>query len=515
MKRLDLSPQVLARAFADIVLLNGALALTCALEVLFSPRPSLAHWHVWWLSGGVVTVLTPLSFYALGLYTRGRNYMSSAKALRVLQAATVVFGILGLILYFFRLQASFPRSALIIEWAIGSVMVLGARLWTSLWRAITLESLGKHGSSESRPLVLLIGGAGYVGSAVVPKLLARGCRVRILDCLLFGKDAIAQYLNHPDLELVRGDFRNVDTVVAAMKDVTSVVHLGGLVGDPACAVDEELTIQVNLIATRMIAQVAKGAGVVRFVFASSCSVYGASDQILDERSVLNPVSLYARSKIASEKILLEMKSSEFEPVLLRFGTVYGLSGRTRFDLVVNLLAAKAVVEGIITVFGKDQWRPFLHVDDAAASVVAAVTAPGDAVSPVIFNVGSDEQNKTLGQVGTLIASMVPGAVVKNIEDNVDRRNYRVDFSRIRHHLGFRPVWTLQAGIQQVLDAIFSGAVRDYLDPKYSNVKVMNAPVRSRDLPVMGNWAQDLINSPQLSNVDTEVATQSRATAGGR
>lgn len=508
MRRVDLSPQVLARAFADMVLINSSLALTCAIEVLIWPNRPLAHWSVWWLSSCVVTILTPLSFYSLSLYTRGRNYMNSAKALRVIQATTLVFGPLGIVLYFLRWQASFPRSALVLEWALGTALVLGGRLWTSLWRAITFEDsfIQPKLALQSGPLVVLIGGAGYIGSAVVPKLLAKGYRIRILDCLLFGKESIGRYLNHPDVELVRGDFRKVDTVVAAMKDVSSVVHLGGLVGDPACAVDEELTMQVNLIATRMIAQVAKGNGIRRFVFASSCSVYGASDQILDERSVLKPVSLYARTKIASEKILLEMKGPGFEPVILRFGTVYGLSGRTRFDLVVNLLAAKAVVEGIITVQGKDQWRPFLHVSDAATAVASAVTALSDAVAPVIFNVGSDEQNKTLGQVGILIASMVPGSVVRYFEDNVDRRNYRVDFSRIRHHLGFHPEWTLPAGIQQVLDAMLSGAVVNYHDPKYSNVKVVSAPVRSRDLPVMQNWAQELINNPQLSDLDAETAT---------
>jgi nucleoside-diphosphate-sugar epimerase len=303
-------------------------------------------------------------------------------------------------------------------------------------------------------------------------------------------------MQHPNLEIQRGDFRNVDTVVAAMREMKSVIHLGGLVGDPACALDEELTIQINLIATRMIAQVAKGNGISRFVFASSCSVYGASDQILNEKSALNPVSLYARSKIASENVLLSMSESGFEPIILRFGTIYGLSGRTRFDLVVNLLTAKALVDKVITVYGKDQWRPFLHVHDAGRAVMSALDARSETVSPLIFNVGCDEQNRTLGQVGELIRDMVPESVLHCTENNVDRRNYRVEFRRIREALGFEPVWTIEAGVQQVLDAIISGKVRNYQDSKYSNVKFLSDPDTREQLPVMEDWVAKFLQLPR-------------------
>ena len=227
--------------------------------------------------------------------------------------------------------------------------------------------------------VLVIGGAGYIGSALLPKLLAEGYRVRVLDLFLYGTNPIASVLDHPELEIVRADFRRVDALVAGMQGVDHLVHLGGIVGDPACAIDEDLTIDVNLAATRLIGEVAKGNGIKHFVFASTCSVYGAADELLTENSALNPLSLYARSKVASEKLLLEMADDRFTPIIVRFGTIHGLSGRTRFDLVVNLLSAKAVFEGCITVFGGDQWRPFLHVDDAALRRrPVAVSAAADA-----------------------------------------------------------------------------------------------------------------------------------------
>jgi nucleoside-diphosphate-sugar epimerase len=196
-----------------------------------------------------------------------------------------------------------------------------------------------------------------------PKLLADGYRVRGADLFLYGTNPIASVLDHPELQIVRADFRRVDALVAGMQGVDHLVHLGGIVGDPACAIDEDLTIDVNLAATRLIGEVAKGNGIKHFVFASTCSVYGAADDLLTENSALNPLSLYARSKVASEKLLLEMADDRFTPIIVRFGTIHGLSGRTRFDLVVNLLSAKAVFEDCITVFGGDQWRPFLHVDE--------------------------------------------------------------------------------------------------------------------------------------------------------
>src|SRR5580700_7897808 len=488
----------LVRVVADVIILNISL-IACLLIwlVLIGPTRPTPLMSLWLPPAAVLSVLGPVVFYLRGFYTKGRSYTGKYKAVIIIQAASLVFGGLAVCLFVFRLQPLFPRSVVLMTWISSSALLLVARLWAKLWKLVVLrETTSPEAFRRTKESsVLVIGGAGYIGSAVLPQLLKRGYRVRLLDCFLFGKDPILPFLNHPNLEIHRGDFRNVDTVVAAMKDIDSVIHLGGLVGDPACAVDEELTIQINLIATRMIAQVAKGNGISRFIFASSCSVYGASDQILNERSALNPVSLYARCKIASENVLLSLRDNTFEPVILRFGTVYGLSGRARFDLVVNLLAAKALVEKVITVYGKDQWRPFLHVHDAGRAVMLALDAKSESVSPLIFNVGCDEQNRTLGQIGELIQAMVPGSVLRCTEDNVDRRNYRVEFRRIRETLGFEPVWKIEAGVQQVLDAITSGKVTSYQDPKYSNVKFLSAPDAREHLAVMEDWVPKFMEFP--------------------
>jgi nucleoside-diphosphate-sugar epimerase len=278
-----------------------------------------------------------------------------------------------------------------------------------------------------------------------------------------------------------------------MRGVDAVIHLGAIVGDPACELDSELTIEINLMATRMIAEVAKGSGVQRFLFASTCSVYGVSDDILDEHSNLNPVSLYAKSKIASEKVLMAMADHSFAPTILRFGTIYGLSGRTRFDLVVNLLAAKAVIDQKITICGGEQWRPFLHVDDAALGVLKTLDAPLSLVGQNVFNVGSDEQNYTIEQVGELVRSIVPGSEIVNLGADRDARDYRVSFKKIRQSLDFSPRWELEQGITQVVNVVMSGGVRDYRDPIHSNVRFLNEHGIVSLIPQGSHWAHELIN----------------------
>jgi len=343
--------------------------------------------------------------------------------------------------------------------------------------------------------VLVIGGAGYIGSALLPKLLARGHRVRLFDRMFYGIDPIREVMDHPDLEIMQADFRRIDKLVEGMRGVDAVIHLGAIVGDPACALDRDLTIEVNLIGTRTIAEVAKGYGIRRFIFASTCSVYGANvgEELLTEESPLNPVSLYAATKLASERVLIKLAAETFSPTCLRFSTIYGISGRTRFDLVVNLLTAKAVIDGEVTIQGGDQWRPFLHVDDAAHALLQTLESPLSQIHRQVFNVGSEEQNHTIQHIGEMIHELVPSAKLTNLEANGDQRNYRADFKKISEQLGFDPHWTIKQGIQQVVDSIQSGSVKDYHAAKYSNVKFLAEEESTTNLlRHESRWAYDLV-----------------------
>jgi nucleoside-diphosphate-sugar epimerase len=361
--------------------------------------------------------------------------------------------------------------------------------------------------TQSKDPVLVIGGAGYIGSALVEGLLNQDLSVRVLDAFHFGEAPLTRVSGHPNLTLVRADFRHIEALTRAMSGVGTVIHLGGLVGDPACAVDPELTVDVNVTATKLIGEIAKASGVRRFIFASSCSVYGASDELVDERSRFNPQSLYARSKVASEAVLHTLNDSTFAVTCLRFATVYGVSGRARFDLVVNLLAAKAVRDGIITVFGPDQWRPFVHVEDVARAIVMTLQAPIGVVAGEVFNVGSDSQNYTLGDVGELIKAQVPDARIDSDMACVDKRNYRVSFRKIRAQLGFEPAWTVDQGIAQVIRAVRSNEVGHYSLAPYSNVlslKVLGTQ-RFGNFKITG-WEHELMNIAQITSNRSESRT---------
>ncbi len=492
------SPQGIVRIIADALLINMALISALTLRFLWliadnqpdAPVPYrvilMYYERIYLNNAWLITLISLIVFAANGFYTYGRFYRGRYKVLIVFQAVSLSYIIFGFITYLAQSNFlgnlkevfNFPRGTLVFAWALSTVLLIGARIWSTIWKRMTrVES--EPARREKIENVLVIGGAGYIGSALLPRLLEAGYRVRLLDLLIYGTEPIRQCLDHPNLEIMQADFRKIEKVVQAMQGMDAVIHLGGLVGDPACALNEQLTIEINLMATRMIAEVAKGSGVGHFIFASTCSVYGASDEKLDERSELRPVSLYARTKIASERVLLKMADEHFTPVILRFATIYGLSGRPRFDLVINLLAAKAVVENEITIFGGNQWRPFVHVEDAARAILLALEAPRQVVRNQIFNVGSNEQNYTINQIGEIIQRLVPSARIVHHDENADRRNYWVSFNKIRDVLGFRPEWTVEQGVLQVIDAIRSGKIDDYRNPLYSNVKFLTQEGLSR------------------------------------
>jgi nucleoside-diphosphate-sugar epimerase len=497
------------RVVADVILINLAVITSLVARILYElavapPQTTfdlkntlLIYIEQYISSAWLLTLICMVVFSANGFYTYGRFYRSRYKLLMIVQAVAVSFLIFGSLVYFVGIQefVYIPRGSFILSWALVMAFLVGARVWTLLWGRVTSVERAQNEKPKERKIgsVLVIGGAGYIGSALLPKLLEGGYSVKILDLLIYGIEPIQEYLDHPNLTVLQADFRQIDKVVEAVGDVDAVIHLGAIVGDPACAVDDKLTVEINLMATRMIAEVAKGSGVGRFIFASTCSVYGASDQMLDERSELNPVSLYARSKIASEKVLLKMVNERFAPAILRFGTIYGLSGRTRFDLVVNLLSAKAVVDQQITVYGGGQWRPFLHVDDAALALLKVLEAPLGLVQNQIFNVGSNEQNFTIGQIAEIIHEQAPEAQVMVLDGGDDKRNYWVNFNKVHNTLGFSPQWTVSQGVAQVIEAIRSGKVTDYTDARYSNVKFLTEEGIFRLTRQEQNWAIDLLN----------------------
>ncbi|UCE07282.1 MAG: NAD-dependent epimerase/dehydratase family protein, partial [bacterium] len=263
-------------------------------------------------------------------------------------------------------------------------------------------------------------------------------------------------------------------IIKSMQGINAVAHLGAIVGDPACEIDKDISFDINTMATRMIAEAAKGFGVLHFVFASTCSVYGASDVLITEKSMLNPVSMYAKTKIASEKVLLFLSDTNFKPIIMRFATIYGMSYRPRFDLVVNTLAAKAYFEKKINIFGGDQWRPFLHVDDVSEAIVKCLKSTQNNIDGQVLNIGASDQNYQLKDIGKIVKEVIPNVEVITLDKDVDKRNYRVSFDNIRNILDFTNTKTIKDGINEIVNALNNGVLHeDYTSNRFNNYRFLS------------------------------------------
>src|SRR2546425_1945778 len=332
-----------------------------------------------------------------------------------------------------------------------------------------VRAMSRNGNAHGP--VLVVGGGGYIGTYVVEQLLAKGRSVRVLDRLMFGQKPLQDFVANPRFELIPGDATDVVEVVKAMQGASAVVHLAGLVGDPACALDESFTWHENVTATHQIKEAARAFGVRRLIFSSSCSVYGINTAEVDETSEVNPVSLYARSKVESERELLLSADESFSVTILRFATVFGHSRRPRFDLVANLFTAQAMVDGKITLMGPSQWRPFVHVRDLARGIVGVLEADPERMRGQVFNVGDRRLNMTIGQLAELVQRVVsrerPVEIVACPSKGL--RNYAASFEKIRRELGFEAETLMETGIDEIVAEFNKGTYGHYKDPVYSNL----------------------------------------------
>jgi len=346
---------------------------------------------------------------------------------------------------------------------------------------------GARTTNGSVGTVLVIGGAGYIGSVLCRQLLERGISVKVLDKLIYGDRGVTPLDDDDRFTLLEGDMRAIDDVMEAMAGVDAVVHLGALVGDPASALDTRTTLELNYHSVKLAAHLCKYHQVNRFVFASTCSVYGESEagDLLTEESPLNPVSLYAKTKIESERALLDMADGTFSPTCLRMATIYGLSPRMRFDLVVNVLTAKATHENVVPIFGGDQYRPNVHVADAARAFIACLEAPIDDVAAEVFNVGSSDQNYRIAELGRIVADCVPDAEIEWHPENEDDRSYRVDFSKIGDVLDYDVSRTVADGCREIHSALRDGEFDDYTEARYSNYKTLEESIDGLGAPRAG------------------------------
>ncbi len=321
--------------------------------------------------------------------------------------------------------------------------------------------------------VLVTGGAGYLGSVLALELLRAGHEVRVFDNLMYGGLPLLAAMGQDGFEFLRGDLRDGKAIRHAVRDVEGVVHLGAIVGDPACARQPETAKDVNVRAALDLVDAARQAGVKRFVFASTCSNYGKmadTSVFAEEDCELRPVSLYAETKVAVERELLNAPSSSFLVTVLRFATLYGVSPRMRFDLTVNEFVMEMLVRRRVVVYGEHFWRPYVHVRDAARAVMDVLRAPREAIAGQVFNVGDTQENYRKVDLVEAIRKRVGDCDVQFIHKAEDPRDYRVSFDRIRDRLGYTIARRLTDGIHEIAAAIESAVFDDLSSPLYYNVK---------------------------------------------
>jgi nucleoside-diphosphate-sugar epimerase len=323
--------------------------------------------------------------------------------------------------------------------------------------------------------VLVTGGAGYVGAVLVPKLLQAGYVVRVLDLFLYGDHVLDEVADPTHLELVKGDLRDAGVVRRCLAGCDAVIHLACISNDPSFELDPELGKSINYDIFRPLVEGAQAAGVTRFIFASSSSVYGVKEEAhVDETLPLAPLTDYSKYKAICEQELLEYQSDEFTTVIVRPATVCGYSPRLRLDLTVNILTNHAYNHGRIRVFGGSQYRPNIHIEDLTDLYVDLLARPSDQVAGKIWNVGYE--NHTVDEIAEMVRDVVGDERVEIAHEATnDLRSYRICSDKIQEDLGFTAKRSIADAVRDLVAAFDAGKIPDAMDnPRYYNIKTMQA-----------------------------------------
>jgi nucleoside-diphosphate-sugar epimerase len=338
---------------------------------------------------------------------------------------------------------------------------------------LTLQSVNRK--------VLITGGAGYVGSKLVPLLLENEFKVRVYDTFWYGNQVFPNKINYDHLELIKGDIRNYEKLNEALKGCTDVIHLACISNDPSYDLDPKLGEEVNFNSFSPLVKNAVKNGVSRFIYASSSSVYGVKEEEqVTEKLSLNPLTDYSKFKAKCEPILLEKSSNNFVTTVVRPATVCGYAPRQRLDLSVNILTNHAVNERLIRIFGGDQFRPNLHIDDMCRAYVSLLSQPEDLINGEIFNIGAE--NMSIRDISRIVAEEVGKPLEIRIEDTPDNRSYRVSSDHIKEKIGFEPIFKVRDAVRDLITAFREGLLPNSLsDKKYFNLQRMQQVITEKNV----------------------------------
>ncbi len=320
--------------------------------------------------------------------------------------------------------------------------------------------------------VLVTGGGGYVGAVLVPKLLAAGYAVRVLDLFIYGREVLDAVAAHPALEIVSGDIRDADTVARAVAGCSDVIHLACISNDPSFELNPALGKSINLDAFRPLVRMARDAGAERFVYASSSSVYGVKEGVeVSEDLPLEPLTDYSRFKAECEAILDEERRPGFHTLTIRPATVCGYSPRQRLDVIVNILTNHALVNGRIRVFGGSQLRPNIHIEDMTDLYLHVLALPAGRIDGGVYNAGYE--NHTVMELAEMVRSQIGDHVRIGIEPTDDPRSYHVSSARLARELGFTPRHSIEQAVADLKRAFDAGLLTDTMeDSRYYNIRRM-------------------------------------------
>ena len=320
--------------------------------------------------------------------------------------------------------------------------------------------------------VLVTGGAGYIGSALVPKLLTAGHRVSVLDLYLYGEDLFTDHRDGGNLTEVKGDLRDPGTVETALRGCDAVIHLACISNDPSYDLDPALGKSINYDAFRPLVRASKAAGVKRFIYASSSSVYGIKDEPeVTEDMTLEPLTDYSKYKMLCEQVLEEERQPGFVTTTIRPSTVCGYAPRLRLDLTVNILTNHAVNNGKITVFGGAQKRPNIHIDDMVDLYLFLLQCADEKIDGQVFNAG--HENFTVMEIAEMVRDAVGQDVDIVVTPTDDNRSYHVSSEKMRTQLGFTATHTVTEAARDLVLAFETGKIPDPMtDPRYFNIKRM-------------------------------------------